>query len=79
MIPRRNKQASVIGKDHLKIYAKNQAPKMVMTTSATAMLKIRKEWIPFPGTPKASLYLHKFICLYYIIGIKNEMKLYFFF
>jgi hypothetical protein len=59
MIPKINKQTAVYIKDQLKKYDKIMAPINVMITSAIATPNNLYEWIPFLGSPRAFLYLHK--------------------
>jgi len=60
-MPRINKKNETSQKD---FFTKNDiayAPTNVKKTSMTAILKIRIEWIPFPGIPKEFLNSQKFI------------------
>ena len=42
-------------------------------TSITEILRIRRVWIPVPGSPNKFLYLHRFIYIYkYLLQFYNE-------
>ena len=61
IIPNKNKKINERMKEILKNIEMNKAPIIVNITSTIAIFNKRYECIPLLGTPKAFLYLHKFI------------------
>lgn len=58
IMPKTNNAINVYKNGVLNMSDNIYAPTIVIITSATAILNILYECIPFPGIPNASLYLH---------------------